>query len=931
MLRASRLFLLAILGTALAGTVYAELIPREHGLQATLQEATTAFEQSDYARAAAAFEHLAATYADEPRYRQLEPRLLPLHAHASRMSGDAPRAITLFESYLEQYPDREETWPFVLFSLAQAYQENGNTAEAARAYQRFRELAPDRPEALVSVLREADLSFTDGDSETGIARLLDFAESPRVPATLRSQARLRAVQAAQSFGRDAQAADILLGTHWAIRTMPDLAILAFAGLRAGEWLANEGRHAEATLAYRTVPPYVQLLSLQRERLAQLLRIQRERLQGSPLGVQADTFWRDYFAGVIAGVREELATLEAMEDYTPGWQLRLGETFLRGGRPREAALLFRHVSENEYNPAALRERAHYAWILSANDLEDWDRARAIAEAFLEAYPQNPLAPEALFLIANAYQQEGKHTEAVEVLDRLLAAQPGHKLAPRWRFARGYNHAMAENYTAARDDFTAIVRDSPDDPVVTRARLWQALTHLFEKAYADALVLLEQLKADAHDHPLAAEIAYRRASALYAMRDYATTRDALVQLLADFPDDQRAPAARVLLGDALMGLGELDEAAAQFDRVTPAAASLYPYAVFQRGKIHRATGDIPQLIAHFEAYTKGETQPPRVAEALTWIGWGYLQLGETDKAYPHFTEAFDRYGNDPHAGETGGILRSLEQLQRRNGDDFIAWLERERTRSLENKELTRYARLTLYLADSHEREGRVERADTLRFAVLERVPPEALDAAGLAAIGQLLLADDFPSARRYFEAMLEAYPQSPHTGAAYYGLALLADDDTEAETWLKRFQDETPYHAEAIPVALLRGEVLLRLGKPEQARRVLEETLTWKHARGQPQAKALLLIADSYAAENAPDKAIAYQQHVYTLYRAYPDLLARAYWQSAQAFLALERPEAARRTLIEMTGDERLTSSPEYPQAVGLLETLSARQPETEATP
>ena len=68
---------------------------------------------------------------------------------------------------------------------------------------------------------------------------------------------------------------------------------------------------------------------------------------------------------------------------------------------------------------------------------------------------------------------------------------------------------------------------------------------------------------------------------------------------------------------------------------------------------------------------------------------------------------------------------------------------------------------------------------------------------------------------------------------------------------------------------------------------------------------------------PERAIAYWQRIYTLYRAYPDLVAEAYWQSHLQFRELQDYPAAEASLMEMQSDHRLEKywqTPEFSQAL-----------------
>jgi len=58
----------------------------------------------------------------------------------------------------------------------------------------------------------------------------------------------------------------------------------------------------------------------------------------------------------------------------------------------------------------------------------------------------------------------------------------------------------------------------------------------------------------------------------------------------------------------------------------------------------------------------------------------------------------------------------------------------------------------------------------------------------------------------------------------------------------------------------------------------------------------------------------------MYRAYPDLVAQAYWKSANLFESMDRIPDAVRTLQEMLGQTKLNTHPEWNLAEEKLEKL-----------
>ncbi len=923
--------ILLLLGLLLTTTARAAFIQMPPTMQEVLQLGVSSFSEGKYDEAAQAFDHLAEKYGDEHQYQPLIPTLLPIHGYACQMSERPDDAIKLYLKFLALENQTESSRNFVLFSLAQAYQANGDLDDAVATYQQFIESAPDSPEAVLSAMRQAELYFDAGDDQAGIDRLVGFAASENVPPTLGTQAQLRALQKTLEEHDFDQARKILFGYEWQVEVMPELAMLSFSALEVGNRLLEERNYADAIRAYRLVTPQKLLVAAQQGRLYALELTWKEKQQEAGEGYHAEAIWNDYYRNLIQRVQSQLDSLNNSEDFTPGYQMRLGQAFLMANRAREAYILYRLLAEDEALSESIRSSAHYRWILSANELENWDDSLRIARMFLERYPNHPEAPSAIYLISVAYQELKDYRKAVEVLTELLDNYPDHKLATRWLFARGYNSLLAQDYPPARKDFEVCLLKNPGAMLAAQCRLWDAMSYFFERNYAEAIVKYDAaLQQTDKANPYYPEMVYRRAQTLYSDRKYPEALVATDDFIERYPEHMRVPEARVLRGDILMGEGRLLEASNQFARVTPEAEGLFTYAVFQRGKIQKAMGAHELMIEHFTDYVRRDDveEKPRIAEALYWIGWAYEREGEPERAFPLFVEALALHGNEVKAGETIAILQALHKqhalyhqgellLSNANGGamglltepDFVQWLEDQHKLAVEREEWTWMARLNLYRAMLYEKIRDEERAGNALFEVVNKAPIKDLDPEALAKAGSFLTDLEIESANEYFEYLIEEYPKSMQLGAAYYGMARLAvmdDNWAEAEAWLNRFELETAYHAAGNDAKLLRGQLLVKLDRPDQAIAVLQELLRLKSARGRPHAQALLGIAQAHELKGETDKAIAYYQRVYTLYRAYPEEIVQAYVASAPLFEKRGDLRAAYNTWAELAKDPRLES-------------------------
>ncbi len=887
--------------------------------------AVGAFTAGQYGEAYWQFETLEVDYGEEPEY--LDPdfqRILhPVRGYAALMADRPTDALVEFTELLRQPDLSPGLRAFALYNAAIAQAQTQALSLAAHSFRSFQESFPNTREAGLALLQEAELCYEIGETDVALERLNGFYRSD-APATLRMQGRLRALQIAGESGRTELVQELLFTTDWQVSQMPDIAILTFAAIDAGDLLLGASQPEQAIRAYRLALPRESLLKQQAQRLQATRRLAEEE------GVFASSIWKSHIRQLIGRLERQQSRLEQMEDYTPSLYLRSGQAYLLAGRHREARLLFREIAQDEAYTSEIRAEAHYRWTLALCEAEQWAKARETAHGFLEAHPGHALANAALFLIARAYQAEGRYSDAIAVLDELIVNFPKDKQAPRWYFTRGYNLCSLERPAEARECFETALASYPKSELHTQLALWSGLTWFFEKDYATALKQLERLREKSRKHPLYPEIQYRIANLHYALRDYKAAIRRADKLIKTFPDHHRVPEAQALRGDSLMGQGELIQAAAAFRQVPADDAQLYDYAVFQCAKIYRALERYDLLRTQLQSYVDREdaASRPRVSEALYWIGWSLQQEGRASEAFPLYEAALQRFGNRPEARAVGSILSAYATLYRRNPDissGFDRWLQDTSEQSLQTVELTWYARLTRFQAKRLEKSAGKASAEAAMLNIHRLVPIEQQDVACLAEIGILLAERGYDSADDYFEQILTCYPKRFERAAAYYGKARLAAKNshlTQAQRWLARFLEETPTHPLAADARLLAADLFVREGRYALARTALDEVLQIKEMRGRPHARALATLARIESETGAPKRAIAYWQRIYTLYRAYPELLAPAYWQSALLFEELGDAVAARNTLKEMLADPRLKQDPLFEKAAAKLPALQA---------
>ena len=905
-----------------------------------LEKAVTEFGSGRFAPAADAFGAIERDFGREPQWQEgaLPRKVLPLRGYAQLRAGRPSDATRSFDEFLKRFPDEAGQRSFVLYSLALALMGEGRNADAEKRFAEFVRDFGGSAQAALAQGQRAELLFKLGRDPEGYSVLDDvIANAPS--SLLRTQARLRALQRAIETSDAIRTRELLLGTPWAVDTMPELGMLAFSAMQAGDrWLAA-GSAPDAIGAFRLVLPKSRLVAAQNARLESLRRVFAERAPAAAAGSGA--VWVEFYRGLIARVDAQLTSLEAAEDFTPGLRMRQAQALLLGGRAHEAWLLLEGLATSADTEESLRTEAHYRWIIAAAALNQWDEALAIARAFVERNRFSELAPTALYMIAQAHLEQQRHVDAAAVLGDLIENYAAHDMRPRFLFTRGYCNAVLDQHDAARADFAQCAREFPSGPLAASARLWHALTHFFGKNHAKALEELDELAKLEKGRPLEGEILHRRASVLYALRRNEEAAAAAEDFLKRFQGHVREDEARVLLGDVFMALGKLEEAKELFAQVPVENASLFVYAAFQTGKILRAGEEYEKLADFFTRYSSRTDLPAdaRVGEALYWVGWARTQQERMADAFPVFFDAIARFGDNPRSGEFQPLITALERLHRRarlvdaRGTEaaavlvgtkvFADWIESQRIAAESAGKMTLYSRYSLWLADNHERGGRPHQSETVLLEIAGKVPVERLDPMGLGRVGAALQRIGSGEPGKYYTCLLEEFPASFERAWAYDGLARIALAEgrrDRALEWLERINGETPTHPLGTRATIDSARLLAAAGRADEAVERLEELLRLKSARGRPHAEALSELAAVRAAGGDTGQAIAYYQRVYTLYRAQPDLVADAYLRSGELFERRGDKPAALRTFEEFTSQPALAGTVPFPTAVAARDRL-----------
>lgn len=860
---------------------------------------------------------------DAYRDRKLQAQLRPIRAHTAYFAQDFKVATQLYQAWIQSIEKDSQNYILIQFQLARCYQALQQSEKACQLYLSVDTHALDPNEAAIARLFHAKQLHLLKRYEEAY-ELLQGALQLSVTSSIRDDIKVYALKIAHLLGNIEHAQSLINEIDWHESMQNNPIDFNRLLMTIANELYDRADYTRALEYYRSVLSQESLL----KKTSQTIVNSRQQMkQASRSGYSIRLLYTQERIEALIAAHQRLVN---SADNRAALYLKMGQCWLLKGRYQEAVILFSRLSASDSFSTEIRTQAQYRWVLALIEGKQWDQAQACAQDFMRTYPAHPLQPELHYLIAQSLERQNKFRDTIELLERLIHDYPNHAHQQRWQFSCGYGHTRLERFDSARHYYQQALAIDPQSRLSIKIKLWQALSYYFEGDYRTSQMALEQLRTETPSTPLYPEILFRLANVYYAQKIYTKSKAILIDIRDHYSEHPRNPQALALLGDIYGICGELEAALASYERIVPHHGSSFEYALFQAVKIYKLTKQTVAMRQKLENYLAlpDVAKRARISEALYWLGWSYAETAEYTQAVKHFEHALNRFDNDPKAQSIDAILNAYQRLYSKviqnspqAPKDFTRWLEIRTQAALKNQRLTRYARLQNFLAKKEHDPTGNSTADARLLLVHQKVPIERQPSITLGSVGLCLAKRGYRSAQKYFDYLLSHYPESLDRGAAYYGQALLAyirnEDPHRALSQLKLFFRETPMHNCLAKAHLLEAELRIRIKDFELARVQLQNLLSDKRFRGRNHALALQQYAILETQAGQSKRAIAYWQRIYTLYKAYPDLMAEAYWQSYLQFCQLQDFAAAEASLMEMQSNHRLEKywqTPEFTEAL-----------------
>ena len=706
-----------------------------------------------------------------------------------------------------------------------------------------------------------------------------------------------------------------------------LQVVTFQSLtfELGSRYLDRNQPREAIICLQRVWSEDRLLKHQHARLEDL----KSRLQAAETGPRGDPYARILFEQLIAKVKREIETFRKIENFDAAVRLRLAAAYQAMHRYRESALILERMIE-ELPSDRIVESAAANLVQCWFAIESWTKVFESANTFTRKFSQSAQIPLIRYLQGIAEQRSERYRQATLIFEALSNDYPASEYAPRARFMAAFCLLQAEENQQAIAMFERFEEQYPQHDLREDALYWLGMGFSLKREFGRAREVMDSYLSTFKSGRYRASAAFRKAYCAQQAKDYQTSIRELESFLREHPTAAECDEARILLGDAMMSQGRLEEAVVVFRSISKENVQLHTEGVFKIGKALKVAEQYEKLLSHMAQFKTDHPRSPRVAEALYWIGWVHRQQGFPEKARAVYWSAVSEYGNDATIQSVENLFPAISKLYQ--GDDQQAELR------------TRLGNLCLE-AEQAGKKTLVARAAWAEAVVLRKGDPakaqlrlvEISKHLNVQATNPVILADCADAllaagreqeSENLYRDLIKWNPRAPQKDRALAAIGkaeVRRGSTTAALRLFERFEREIAGSRLFGEVMLSRAQILHADGRMAEGREALEKLLASEYALGKEKAEALYLIGETHMGDSRPDLAIPYFQRLYVMYGRWRGWVAKAYYRSGEAFEKLNDEQSARRTYQELTEREDLADFEETSKARRRLDSLGGSPP------
>ncbi len=822
------------------------------------------------------------------------------------------------------------------FWLGVAQLQEKNYAEARAALEKFTALFPPDAEKSPLYVRQNPPAARLGEARAmiGATYILEgrFQEAvdfyaklkPTLPPDMRGRAVIFQLYALEQLGDYDGAMKVVTEEYPKMGDIAQLISFQTLTLRLGNHWLERGEFRKTIQCLQRVWTFDRLIRHQEARLEDL----KSKLQAAEANT-GDPYSKILYSRLVGEVSRELENFRKVENFDSALRFRLAISYLQMKRYREAALVMNKMVE-ELPPGPLTEQAALNVIRCWSALSDWPNTIAAAQTFARLFPQSKHLAEARFMEVEALLSLMRNDEAAAGYLKLAEDFPDTDRAPESRFMHAFALLQAEKNMEAAQAFRDFLKRHPGHPRADAAAYWLAMCYSFDKQFDQCRALMDEYLAKNPEGAHRGQAVFRKAYCLQQMEKYPVAIDELYAYLEKFPGESENGEALVLLGNALMNEGFVEDGILEFKKIPPENVKPYEEGVFRTAEALKLMEEYDQYRDLMQGFVDNFPRSSRVAEAIGNLGWYWRQQEQPETARELYRKAILSYGNDPSIRSVDDLFPALSRLCRepQEAARYLAWLQDETALASQKGERTLQARLlwaraqALRKSDPEQSRHLLIQASTLAD-VREDNPALLVDFAnallesGRDKDGEKMLRD----ALRWNPRAL----QKDRILASLGDIELRRGNEREALALYTRFERENLGSAIFGPTMLSKAKLQAKRGENSNARVTLDKLLASDNVRSDLKAEALYRTGEIFMSENNPSKAVPYFIQVYNMYGRWKPWVAKSYLQSATALEKLQQTDKARRTLQEMLEKTELEETPEFPLAKERLQALGGPLP------
>ena len=702
-------------------------------------------------------------------------------------------------------------------------------------------------------------------------------------------------------------------------------------LKLGSAFLDEQEYYKAIICLQRIWPTEKLLEYQNAKIAQI----EDRIK--VLETRPNTAGTVFqLKAILKRVNRELEGFRKIENFDSALRLRLAMAFQGLERYREAALIMEEMLAS-MPPDPVVESATFASLQCWMEIGRWSKAVEVSDRYEKTFgEEGKYLPTVLFLKAEALRESQDLGAAQLAYGRVVELFPENEFAAKSTFMQGFLYLQQDDNEGALYQFAQLQRNYPDSNLVEDSDYWTGMAYSFSSLYDEAREHLAGYLERYGKPKYRKESIFRIAVCTFSLAEYELALERLEAFVETYSGDPLADEAYLLIGDAYLADGRMDEGFAAYEKVRPESGRFFEEAWFKKGNAYKLLEEFETMREHFQTFVENYPASARMPEAVYWVGWTYVNEEKIDEARKIYWDTIDAHGNDPDMVTITDVFAGLPKVYQQDGEEgkqeLLSRLERIKSRAGIAKEPVRAARAGWAKAQIVARGNEIAKRTEL-MDIAKWIDPKTNSPTISVPVAEALLeAGNTTTAKNLFTEIRKWYPRTVHKGTIYRALGDIADaegDPTKAVEFYGKFEREAIASVNRGEVKLKKAALLKSMGKTADARSEWESVLDLPGVPAGSKAAALYELGESWADDGAHQKAIVFYERVYVAYGKFSELNAKAYWNRGTSLEELDLKREALETYEELVSRPDLKSFEETGKAnekIARLRPLFPKEPE-----